>query len=362
MELTRLKSENETLKAEAAEAAAEAVNKQGLIHTLRRQLSTADSQHQEEVKQLKRVAKQLERRCEQLAQQLPDKADDSSVQAAREELAKQKHAWASARKVLQAQQSSLQDECNDLACQLAEQDEQLRCRDERIMQLKKQLQEAGVTVTTRKGSEAAALDIEVGSGAYNGSYVDIGAAAAPPERAPADAWPSLDMPARLTLQRYRNEASAAKYEMNAVLKEMKRHRKESERAQLQQQLSIRRLKEQVLVAEKALQNQADSYEADTIRHERQLSSASAENSALQSQLQAADMHIQKTDTQLQASKLNMRYLKVRQQLSHTPPTLSYVQAYQVSCGSAEQPGIDLSSDTMQGISQRMGDNQLNMQI
>ncbi|KAL3142275.1 hypothetical protein ABBQ38_002618 [Trebouxia sp. C0009 RCD-2024] len=182
MELTRLKSENETLKAEAAEAAAEAVNKQGLIHTLRRQLSTADSQHQEEVKQLKRAAKQLERRCEKLAQQLPDKTDDSSVQAAREELAKQKHAWASARKVLQAQQSSLQDECNDLACQLAEQDEQLRCRDERIMQLKKQLQEAGVVVTTRRGSEAAALDVELGSGAYNSSYGGVGAEAAPPER------------------------------------------------------------------------------------------------------------------------------------------------------------------------------------
>lgn len=102
--------------------------------------------------------------------------------------------------------------------------------------------------------------------------------------------------------------------------------------------------------------QAGSHEADTMKYEQQLSSASAENSALQSQLQAADMHIHKTETQLQASKLNMRYLKVRQQLSHTPPMLSYVQAYQVSCGSAEQPRVDLSSDTMQGISQRLADN------
>lgn len=107
--------------------------------------------------------------------------------------------------------------------------------------------------------------------------------------------------------------------------------------------------------------QAGKHEADTMRYERQLSSASAENSALQSQLQAADMHIHRMDTQLQASKLNMRYLKVRQQLSHAAPTLSYVQAYQVSCGSVEQPGVDLSSDTMQGISDRLGDKQVNVQ-
>ena len=93
--------------------------------------------------------------------------------------------------------------------------------------------------------------------------------------------------------------------------------------------------------------QVGSHEADTIRFERQLSSASAEKSALQSQLQAADMHIHTTDTQLEASKLNMRYLKVRQQLSQTAPTLSYVQAYQVSCESAEQPRVDLSQDTLQ---------------
>ena len=86
--------------------------------------------------------------------------------------------------------------------------------------------------------------------------------------------------------------------------------------------------------------QVGSHEADTIRFERQLSSASAEKSA-------ADMHIHTTDTQLEASKLNMRYLKVRQQLSQTAPTLSYVQAYQVSCGSAEQPRVHLSQDTLQ---------------
>lgn len=76
------------------------------------------------------------------------------MQALREELAKQRHVWASTKKTLQAQQSSLQDECNDLACQLAERDQQLRGRDERIMQLKKQLQEADLTVvTSRRGSE-----------------------------------------------------------------------------------------------------------------------------------------------------------------------------------------------------------------
>lgn len=66
------------------------------------------------------------------------------------------------------------------------------------------------------------------------------------------------MPARLTLQRYRNEASAAKYEMNAVLKELKRHKKESDRMQLQQQLSIRSLKEQLATAQQTLQDQVGS--------------------------------------------------------------------------------------------------------
>lgn len=59
------------------------------------------------------------------------------------------------------------------------------------------------------------------------------------------------------------------------------------------------------------------------------------------------MHLHMTDTQLQASRLNMRYLKVRQQLSQTAPTLSYVQAYQVSCGSDLQPTVDRSQDSMQ---------------
>ena len=75
------------------------------------------------------------------------------MQALREQHAKQRHVWASTKKTLQAQQSSLQDECNDLACQLAERDQQLRCRDEQIMQLKKQLQEAHLTVTTSTASE-----------------------------------------------------------------------------------------------------------------------------------------------------------------------------------------------------------------
>jgi len=40
-----------------------------------------------------------------------------------------------------------------------------------------------------------------------------------------------------------------------VMKELKRHKKESERVQLQQQLSIRGLKEQVNLAQQALQQQ-----------------------------------------------------------------------------------------------------------
>ena len=83
IELTQLRSEIETLKAEVAEAAAQALTNQGLIHTLQRQLSAADSQHQQEIKELKRAAKQAERRSEQLAQQLSNKADDSSVQVCR---------------------------------------------------------------------------------------------------------------------------------------------------------------------------------------------------------------------------------------------------------------------------------------
>ena len=82
--------------------------------------------------------------------------------------------------------------------------------------------------------------------------------------------------------------------------------------------------------------QIDVHDADTAQYEQQLSNASAEKSSLQSQLQAADMQIHSTDTQLQASRLNMRYLKVRQQLSQTAPTLSYVQAYEVSCEAASE--------------------------
>ncbi len=77
----------------------------------------------------------------------------AQVQAIRDDHAKQRHAWASARRTLQAQQSSLQDECNDLACQLAERDQQLRARDERISYLKKLLEEANLAVTSRHNSE-----------------------------------------------------------------------------------------------------------------------------------------------------------------------------------------------------------------
>ena len=74
-------------------------------------------------------------------------------------------------------------------------------------------------------------------------------------RAPFDVDSSLDLPARLTLQRYRNEASAAKYEMEAVMKQLKRHQKEHERMQQQQQISIRSLKEQVSLGQQAMQQQ-----------------------------------------------------------------------------------------------------------
>ena len=69
-------------------------------------------------------------------------------------MAKQKHAWASARRTLQAQQSSLQDECNDLACQLAERETKLRSQEERIAQLKKMLEDANLAVAaSRRNSE-----------------------------------------------------------------------------------------------------------------------------------------------------------------------------------------------------------------
>ena len=91
----------------------------------------------------------------------------------------------------------------------------------------------------------------------------------------------------------------------------------------------------MLLRTAALQVEATDAQQNTF--EKQLSSASAKNASLQSQLQAAGDQLQTAGTQLQASKLNMRYLKVRQQLSHgctTPdvgPALSYVQAYEVSC-------------------------------
>ena len=78
----------------------------------------------------------------------------AQLQAIREDMAKQKHAWASARRTLQAQQSSLQDECNDLACQLAERETKLRSQEERIAQLKKMLEDANLAVAaSRRNSE-----------------------------------------------------------------------------------------------------------------------------------------------------------------------------------------------------------------
>ncbi|KAL0022882.1 hypothetical protein WJX77_003338 [Trebouxia sp. C0004] len=336
VELTRLRAEGVILRAEAAKALAEAQTAQGVINMLQRQLNAAHSQHDKEVKELRRAT---ERRSEELTQQLPKTNDDSSqqVQAIRDDHAKQRHAWASARRTLQAQQSSLQDECNDLACQLAERDQQLRARDERISYLKKLLEEANLAVTSRRNSEAVALDVELGSGPLVSSGSKESSGPGHPERTPSNVEPNLDLPARLTLQRYRNEASAAKYEMTALMKELKRHKKESERVQLQQQLSIRGLKEQVNLAQQALQQQVEVNEVQQSAHQHELHAATAETSSLQSQLQAADTQIYVTDTQLQASRLNMRYLKVRQQLSQAAPVLSYVQAYEVSCG-PEEPG------------------------
>lgn len=83
------------------------------------------------------------------------------VQAVRDDHAKQRHAWASARRTLQAQQSSLQDECNDLACQLAERDQQLRSRDERISHLKQLLEDANLAVTSRRNSEVHPVGLKV---------------------------------------------------------------------------------------------------------------------------------------------------------------------------------------------------------
>lgn len=80
MELTRLAAEGEILRAEADKAATAAQTKQGVIYMLQRQLSAAHSQHDKEVKDLKRAAKLMERRTEELAQQLPKANGDSALQ------------------------------------------------------------------------------------------------------------------------------------------------------------------------------------------------------------------------------------------------------------------------------------------
>ena len=79
VELTRLRAEGEVLRAEAAEALTEAQTKQGVINMLQQQLSAAHSQHDKEVKELKRAAKLTERRTEELTQQLPKTDGDSSL-------------------------------------------------------------------------------------------------------------------------------------------------------------------------------------------------------------------------------------------------------------------------------------------
>ena len=83
VELTHLRAEGEMLKAEAAEAAAQAQTKQGVVITLQRQLNAAHTQHQKEIKELKKAAKQIERRAEELAHQLPNSSDDSPLQVSR---------------------------------------------------------------------------------------------------------------------------------------------------------------------------------------------------------------------------------------------------------------------------------------
>lgn len=80
VELTRLRAEGEVLRAEAAEALTEAQAKQGVINMLQQQLSAAHSQHDKEVKELKRAAKLMGRRTEELTQQLPKAEGDSSIQ------------------------------------------------------------------------------------------------------------------------------------------------------------------------------------------------------------------------------------------------------------------------------------------
>ena len=83
VELTHLRAEGEMLKAEAAEAAAQAQTKQGVVITLQRQLNAAHTEHQKEIKELKKAAKQIERRAEELAHQLPKSSDDSPLQVSR---------------------------------------------------------------------------------------------------------------------------------------------------------------------------------------------------------------------------------------------------------------------------------------
>ena len=80
VKLTRLRAEGEVLRAEAAEALTEAQAKQGVINMLQQQLSAAHSQHDKEVKELKRAAKLMGRRTEELTQQLPKTDGDSSLQ------------------------------------------------------------------------------------------------------------------------------------------------------------------------------------------------------------------------------------------------------------------------------------------
>lgn len=80
MELIRVKAECEGLRAEAAEAAGCAETKQGITNMLRRQLSAAHTQHEKEMRDLRKAAKLIERRAEELAQQLPKAAVDPSLQ------------------------------------------------------------------------------------------------------------------------------------------------------------------------------------------------------------------------------------------------------------------------------------------
>lgn len=74
---------------------------------------------------------------------------------AEKDYTRQKASWAVARKTLQAQQSSLQDECNDLAAQLAEKDQQIKARDERISRLTVRLEDANLPSTSRRVTQVA---------------------------------------------------------------------------------------------------------------------------------------------------------------------------------------------------------------